>query len=742
MNIKKNTLMAVFGAVLVACASCSDEVPPIPASELYTREFVKAFGAMSPSQDWNAASRGTVSVTTDVPARVQVSAKIRGKNYLLANYSDVGGTRDIRFDIPKGVKEVTVHCGNESVKTTLGGKVSFANAGRTIPGTGSTEITAELMTDPTDWMVVPLLNATMFRGKMPEGCYNADRNGVTVDFTFKFTENDIVVRPLYWQTNQTLSFGFFYLDENGEPVRCPIYDMEKTKDWSDDLVLSYAPAETKTITVKDFMNDETFRSFMIAQGVELKDSPDAWVTDKTAEIALLTATDNFDGKCSAVDDGKMTKACRAYLESLGYVNSSSAAEESRYNYVYRWKMTGDKVLQIHYPNPDYQYTYLDYYKDLEITFTYFKTDISQAKAFGTANDMLGEMGGVSSGMKKFETYGYPAMICKGIKVHIDDINRTYGAYIYNGNRYMYSVSSLNVGNRWIPKPGAERTVLDDDYQSGQKIRKYKAEDFMVEEGKHAYRAATWEGEKYNWRYMSFEDGEIQDTYNASSCDFDMQDFVFIIDNYTPDSEPPIEVIDPEKPKPIKWLIACEDLGNKDDFDFNDVVYEVEYVAGEKTAKITPLAAGGTLEAYLMRNDEIISREWHSYFGASSNQMVNTNSNGGPGETFTIDVPEDFSISSPAGADGYRDNMGGFHLRVIDNDGKEERTITPPGVGEAPQMILIFQPEGKPWRWPLERHSIGIAFDGFQKWMEDGVFDANTEGGNWSENHNESHVIKR
>lgn len=356
--------------------------------------------------------------------------------------------------------------------------------------------------------------------------------------------------------------------------------------------------------------------------------------------------------------------------------------------------------------------------------------------------MLGEMGGVSSGMKKFETYGYPAMICKGIKVHIDDINRTYGAYIYNGNRYMYSVSSLNVGNRWIPKPGAERTVLDDDYQSGQKIRKYKAEDFMVEEGKHAYRAATWEGEKYNWRYMSFEDGEIQDTYNASSCDFDMQDFVFIIDNYTPDSEPPIEVIDPEKPKPIRWLIACEDLGNKDDFDFNDVVYEVEYVAGEKTAKITPLAAGGTLEAYLMRNDEIISREWHSYFGASSSQMVNTNSNGGPGETFTIDVPEDFSISSPAGADGYRDNMGGFHLRVIDNDGKEERTITPPGVGEAPQMILIFQPEGKPWRWPLERHSIGIAFDGFQKWMEDGVFDANTEGGNWSENHNESHVIKR
>lgn len=100
--MKKNTLMPIFGAVLVACASCSDEVPAIPASELYTREFVKAFGVMSPSQDWNAASRGSVSVTTDAPARVQVSAKIRGVNYLLANYSDVSGGYALDTLRPRG----------------------------------------------------------------------------------------------------------------------------------------------------------------------------------------------------------------------------------------------------------------------------------------------------------------------------------------------------------------------------------------------------------------------------------------------------------------------------------------------------------------------------------------------------------------------------------------------------------------------------------------------------------------
>lgn len=725
MNMKKNTLMAVFGAVLVACASCSDEVPPIPASELYTREFVKTFGVMSPSQDWNAASRGSVSVTTDAPARVQVSAKIRGKNYLLANYSDVSGTRDIRFDVPKGVKEVTVQCGTEKVKTTLGGKVSFANTGRTVPGTGSTEITAEICTDQKDWWVLPMLNATIFRRKMPEGVYNANREGVSVDFVMKFAKNDIIVRPLSWQTNQTNQFGFFYLDENGQPVHCPIYDMDKSTEFTDQNVLGYCQAETRVLKIDNYEEDADFMQCLADNGVTSKDW-NHWGT--IYHVLDLSAQDNFKSYCSGIDDHNMTMACRQYLDMKGIKHDSSLDIDHRFNYVYRWRITGQTTYNYDQPGMPLKEDIV-IGKGFEIVYTVFNPDFSSAKGFGNSVNMLANV--------TMNDDNYPGLITKGIKVHIEDITREYGAYIKRGDgRYLYSMSSLNEKNRWAPKEGAERTQLFGDAMG------YAASDMEIVEGKKAFRAVTWLGTKYNWRYMSFEDGVVPESkYDSSSCDFDMQDFVFVLDGVDVD-DPVDEVIDPDKPEPIKWLIACEDLGNKDDFDFNDVVFEVEYVAGEKTAKITPLAAGGTLEAYLMRNDEIVSREWHSYFGASISQMVNTNTNGGPGETFTIDVPEDFSISSPAGPDGYRDNMGGFHLRVIDNGGEEERTITPPGVGEAPQMILVFQPEGKPWRWPLERHSIGIAFDGFQKWMEDGVFDANTEGGNWSENHNEPHVIKR
>ncbi len=747
--MKKCKLIPAVVGMMAMFASCTDEVPAIPDSELYTREWVKKFGAVNPDQDWNAATSAGVDVTTDAPARVQITARIQGKNYLVADYADVSGTRTLKFDIPKGVKEVTVISGSERYTAPIGGKVSFAGAGRSVPGTGSTEITAELITNPDQWMVVPILNATMFRSKMPEGAYNANRDGVSVDFSFKFKENDIIVRPLYWQTSQVLSFGFFYLDENDEPVHFPIYDMEKTSqqhdysNWTEDLVLSYAPTEVKSVTITDFRNDEAFISMMKNEGIEFEHVK-APYEEKYFDLVKLSATDNFYGKCSAVDDGKMTRACRAYLEYIGYVNSPDAPEDKRYNYVYRWKQTGNTL--VNYEGQDRK-------EDLEIIFTHYNYHYDEAKSFYNKDNldgdgMLGKLGGIQNGYKRLDEFGYPAMICKGIKVHIEDISRTYGAYVHNGTKYMYSMSALNKGeNRWIPKPGAERTEASYDYLTGLTQYKYKPDDFMIEEGKNAYRSATWEGEKYKWRYMSFEDGAIQDKYNPSACDFDMQDFVFIIDDFTPDSDiPNIDIIDEEKPEPIKWVMACEDLGSKDDFDFNDVVFEVEYVAGSGKATITPLAAGGTLETYLWRYNKQgeakqLTGEWHGLFSAGHTEMVNTTTHSRMAESFDIEVEEGFSIASPNGSENYRDVMGGFFLKI----GEEEREVTPPVKSEAavaPQMILIFQPEGEPWLWPRERMAIDQAYEGFTKWMTDGVFDA-VEGDNiWSRRPNKSCVVER
>lgn len=126
----KHRCIPVLGSLVALCAACSDEVPRIPDSELYMREFVKEFGTFSNAQDWNMATSGSVTVSCSAPSRVQISAKINGKNYLLADYQDVSNPRELRFDIPKGIKEVTVHCGGEAVTAPLGGKVGFDGNGR------------------------------------------------------------------------------------------------------------------------------------------------------------------------------------------------------------------------------------------------------------------------------------------------------------------------------------------------------------------------------------------------------------------------------------------------------------------------------------------------------------------------------------------------------------------------------------------------------------------------------------
>lgn len=502
------------------------------------------------------------------------------------------------------------------------------------------------------------------------------------------------------------------------------------------------------------MNNPDFVKCLNNNGISIIDRRDTSNNDyKYIDVYSL---DNFLGITTAKDDHNMTFACREYLESLGYQNDKSAPEGNRYNYVYRWRMVGEALKNVKEGGSSYDIydeTFISNgnkipRKDLEIVFTIFKYDYSKADGWLNENDMIK---GIEMGDNK-----YPALISKGIKVHFDDISRTYGGYVKrrSDGRFLYSISALNEKTRWIPREGAVPTNPYWDWQSGRQILRYFDSDFVKDEGHRAFRAVTWLGEKYSWRYMSFEDGEIQDTYNRSACDFDMQDFVFILDDVEPGTGDPVDIIPDkpdEEPEKIKWTIAAEDLGNLDDFDFNDVVFEVCHVAGEKTAEITAKAAGGTLPIYLYYNgkdadgkdQEIeIGGEWHSWFdnGAySTSQMINTGS--GPdnakGKTVTISVDENFTLAD-CKSGHYTDftgNMGNFYLKVERPDGTYS-TVEPPVYNEgaftspAPQMICI---PGE-WKWPFERRHITKAYNFFLDWCRD-----KTKCNDWHDFSNEANV---
>ena len=198
-----------------------------------------------------------------------------------------------------------------------------------------------------------------------------------------------------------------------------------------------------------------------------------------------------------------------------------------------------------------------------------------------------------------------------------------------------------------------------------------------------------------------------------TSDRDMNDFVFII-------ESEMEAMEFE---PQEWVVAIEDLGAQDDFDFNDVVFKVNHVSGQETAVITPLAAGGTLETYLYQGENKVVREdgqgntfdeFHELLGATEGTypMINTTSKGAAAAPIVITVPADFTMALNT-KENIPMSIGNFWVEVKGNNAQNANVkVTAPGEGEAPQMICV----PAAWAWPTERTSINLAYPDFRNWV--------------------------
>lgn len=82
---------------------------------------------------------------------------------------------------------------------------------------------------------------------------------------------------------------------------------------------------------------------------------------------------------------------------------------------------------------------------------------------------------------------------------------------------------------------------------------------------------------------------------------------------------------PEFYKDHKWhRIMCEDLGNTDDYDFNDLVYDVYFTGtnNQYTAHIKVLASGGTLPIYVGTHTENPAREAHQILQGGNAKKLN------------------------------------------------------------------------------------------------------------------------
>lgn len=184
---------------------------------------------------------------------------------------------------------------------------------------------------------------------------------------------------------------------------------------------------------------------------------------------------------------------------------------------------------------------------------------------------------------------------------------------------------------------------------------------------------------------------------------------------------PVEEVKPTPVKTPTWIIACEDLGDTDDFDFNDIVIGITYDNSARRLTVTPLAAGGTLRSVVCYNNMEVG-EIHEMLGGSSSSMINTHSKGTPGDSKVIENVSSFDIKA---------NMGGLSVKISKISGENDSQIYAPGKGDIPQMICV----PGTWAWPTERTSIEKAYTDFPQWSGDA---SNTA---WIDSAVESEVVK-
>ena len=206
-------------------------------------------------------------------------------------------------------------------------------------------------------------------------------------------------------------------------------------------------------------------------------------------------------------------------------------------------------------------------------------------------------------------------------------------------------------------------------------------------------------------YLAFEDWNYSDTNH--DCDFN--DIVFVI----PEGAKPIIIDKESEDVSMLYIVACEDLGGTFDWDFNDVVYGIEHVSGQETARLKLLAAGGTLPVKISYQNQAIKfngkEDLHEAFGVELSEPVNVGgyvANPLYSEEFKVDKYA-FSMSTHA---------SDFKIHVNYTDGSEGAEIGVPdrnGTIKEPQAFLIADPN---WEWPLEQVCITNVYPEFGTWI--------------------------
>ena len=676
---------------LSSCSKDSNLYDPNQKVNEYNNSWNQQFGAIDPTQNWNVAT--TVSATAACPTiagesemRIYSDAPLEDESNLMAVTKLTNGAGSISFDAKKAANHVFVSIKNSEGLFKIYNYYAIVN--------GTVNITPSDYITPTRSGFTRAANCPVTKGEKK-----------TIDLKYESLVKDEIWWN--WQTKTVEEWKQVY---QGQSVQ----------------YYNPGPFTTESIVTKNADGSINYTVFDFSH-VELK--PDAkWVgSAKNIELTLLNGVAQEEAvPCWTLGQGyKLFGPGSFFMEQQRYYSSEkihlytngledlkkvekgfsivteggeikmpvvygATAISDRLGYIY-YKDGQDPLTQPHYilindARPQGN-IYFNSWRgqavgDMELA-QWDKT----TEGLTTGKNKDTKMYGTSYKLAFFgenhdqeATYNFPA------GYHIVFFIAPYNPYNYND--YSNHNGSYNVGEYNYSLPELNKRINHTDGNTGCPT---------YDPTRGAIKAASW---TFNGQtFLGFEDG---------GHDEDLNDIVFWVQGQYKTPEPPITVPDPDplpEPQSESWIIACEDLGNTDDIDFNDVVFSVSHTAGETTAKVTPLAAGGVLPSNIYYGGSNLGEIHNLINGAQPNangqySMLNTGSKGTPGSAITINVPADYSVTNH-----------GFTVKVKDQN--ESIVLESAEIGTAPQMLVL---PGE-WAWPTERTPIGTAFPMFVDWSK-------------------------
>lgn len=672
---------------LSSCSKDSNLYDPNQKVNEYNNSWNQQFGAIDPTQNWNVAT--TVSATAACPTiagesemRIYSDAPLEDESNLMAVTKLTNGAGSITFDAKKAANHVFVSIKNSEGLFKIYNYYAIVN--------GTVNIT------PSDYITPTRSGFT----RAANNCPVRKGEKKTMNLQYKTLAKDAI----FWNGN-TKTFDEWKKVYQGQSIQ-----YYNPGPFTDESIVTKNADGSINYTVFDFSH------------VELK--PDAqWVgSTKNIEITHLDGVAQEEAvPCWTLGQGyKLFGPGSFFMESQKYYCSEKM---KLYNGIEGLKKVekgfsivtegGEIKMPIVYGATEkYNRIGYIYYKDGQDPLTqphyilmndaspqgniYFNRWRGQAVGgmelshWNSTTESIGsyakdtKMYGTSYKLAFFgenhdqeATYNFPA----GYHI-VFFIAPLYGQYSdYNPGDYNYSLPELN----------KRLGIYDNLHKDGN------TDCPTYDPTRGAIKATAW---TFNGQtFLGFEDG---------GRDEDLNDIVFWVQGQYMTPEPPITVPDPDplpEPQSESWIIACEDLGNTDDIDFNDVVFSVSHTAGETTAKVTPLAAGGVLPSNIYHGGNNLGEIHNLINGAQPNangqySMLNTGSKGTPGSAITITVLADYSVTNH-----------GFTVKVKDQN--ESIVLESAEIGTAPQMLVL---PGE-WAWPTERTPIGTAFPMFVNWSK-------------------------